>query len=329
MNDMWRIPSTLLALAALVGCASHGPAPVGQAGPTTVVEPAGKPAVAPAEAKPGYYTVKKGDTLYRIALEHGQDYRELAAWNNIDQPGRIEVGQQLRVVPPGAPEAAAGGAVVKPVAVPAPVAARPLEGAAAAPAAAAVVPSAESETLKRAPRGGKLAYSEQALAQAQAMDGTTVVQKETVVPVETSPAEKAAPAAAATANGDEAVDWAWPLPGKVISTFVEGGGGKESSKGIDLTGKPGEPVQAAASGKVVYVGSGLRGYGNLVIVRHNATYLSAYAHNSKILVKEGQTVAKGQKIAEVGNTDADQPKLHFEIRRQGKPVDPLKYLPAR
>ncbi len=125
------------------------------------------------------------------------------------------------------------------------------------------------------------------------------------------------------------MDWTWPTGGKVLTQFVDGGAGKESNKGIDIAGRAGEPVQAAAAGKVVYAGSGLRGYGNLVIVRHNATYLSAYAHNSKILVKEGQTVTRGQKIAEIGSSDADQPKLHFEIRFQGKPVDPLKYLPER
>jgi lipoprotein NlpD len=115
----------------------------------------------------------------------------------------------------------------------------------------------------------------------------------------------------------------------VLTQFVEGTAGKESNKGVDIAAHNGDPVQAAAAGKVVYVGNSLRGYGNLVIVRHNATYLSAYAHNSKIVVKEGQSVARAQKIAEAGSTDADQAKLHFEIRRQGKPVDPLKYLPPR
>ena len=120
------------------------------------------------------------------------------------------------------------------------------------------------------------------------------------------------------------VDWAWPLSGNLIAGFVEG-----SNKGIDIAAKPGDPVQAAAAGKVVYAGSGLRGYGKLVIVKHNPSFLSAYAHNSQILVKEGQSVTKGQKIAEAGASDSDQPMLHFEIRRQGKPIDPLKQLPSR
>jgi lipoprotein NlpD len=146
-------------------------------------------------------------------------------------------------------------------------------------------------------------------------------------PAEKPAAEKPAPVPAPAADGE--VDWAWPASGKLLATFTEGGGQDTATKGIDIAGKVGDPVLAAAAGKVVYVGNGLRGYGNLVIVRHNAAFLSAYAHNSRILVKEGQTVTRGQRIADLGNSDADQPKLHFEVRHQGKPVDPLKYLPAR
>ncbi len=127
-----------------------------------------------------------------------------------------------------------------------------------------------------------------------------------------------------TAAGNEEVSWMWPANGKLLGTFSEGG-----NKGIDINGKAGDPVLAAGAGKVVYSGTGLRGYGKLVIVKHNNTYLTAYAHNQNLLVKEGQSVTKGQKIAEMGNTDADQVKLHFEIRRQGKPIDPLKQLPQR
>ena len=119
------------------------------------------------------------------------------------------------------------------------------------------------------------------------------------------------------------IDWAWPASGKVISGFSE----TANLKGIDIAGKSGQPVFASGPGKVVYAGSGLRGYGKLIIIKHNNTFLSAYAHNREILVKEGQQVAKGQKIAEMGDSDADQVKLHFEIRRFGKPVDPAKFLP--
>ncbi len=122
---------------------------------------------------------------------------------------------------------------------------------------------------------------------------------------------------------DARLDWAWPTSGKVIAGFSEG----SNLKGIDIAGKAGQPVLASAAGRVVYAGAGLRGYGKLVIVKHNNTYLSAYAHNREILVKEGQQVSKGQKIGEMGDTDADQVKLHFEIRRLGKPIDPAKFLP--
>ena len=122
---------------------------------------------------------------------------------------------------------------------------------------------------------------------------------------------------------DAKVDWAWPTSGKVIAGFSE----SANLKGIDIGGKAGQPVLASAAGRVVYAGAGLRGYGKLVIVKHNNTYLSAYAHNREILVKEGQHVTKGQKIGEMGDTDADQVKLHFEIRRLGKPIDPAKFLP--
>ena len=138
------------------------------------------------------------------------------------------------------------------------------------------------------------------------------------------PAAAAKPDVAPAAPVAAAVQWQWPAPGKLIDTFDE-----SRSKGIDIAGNDGDPVAAAADGEVVYVGSALRGYGNLVIVKHSDEFISAYAHNRQILVKQGQAVKRGQKIAEFGRSDADRTKLHFEVRRQGKPVDPLKYLPAR
>ncbi len=221
--------------------------------------------------KAGYYTVRQGDTLLRIGLDHGQSARDLARWNNLDNPNLIETGQVLRVSPP-AQEAAA----VRP-AVPA---------VTAAPAAAAQAASAAS-----APIAAK--------------------------PVAT------APPTPANVEGDDPIAFQWPVRGPLIAGFDEA-----KNKGLDIAGKAGDPVLAAADGKVVYAGSGLRGYGNLIILKHNNTYLTAYAHNQTLLVKEEQTIKRGQKIAEMGNSDADQVKLHFEIRRQGKPVDPAKYLPA-
>ena len=127
------------------------------------------------------------------------------------------------------------------------------------------------------------------------------------------------------APGSDDVDWAWPIQpvpkGKLIAMFTD------ANKGVDISGGKGTPILASAPGKVVYSGAGLRGYGRLVIIKHNATWLSAYAHNEKILVGEGEEVKRGQKIAEMGSSDADQVKLHFEIRKQGKPVDPMKFLP--
>ena len=128
----------------------------------------------------------------------------------------------------------------------------------------------------------------------------------------------------AASEGPDSVAWMWPATGRILAGFSEA-----TNKGVDIVGKIGDPVVASASGRVVYSGTGLRGYGKLIIIKHNQTYLSAYAHNSNLLVKEGQNVVRGQKIGEIGDTDSSQAKLHFEIRRLGKPVDPLKYLPAR
>lgn len=315
----------------LAACASRAPVPVvDRAAPPPAPAPLVKPAVPVPVTGEGRlpYTVKKGDTLYSIALEHGHDYRDVAAWNGIENPNRIQVGQELRMSPPesvAVPESEAPVAVITPVVNTALVETRPV--------------ASDGDGVKHGPKGGKLPYSERALASLrEAPPSESLTQK----PIE-KPAEKVAektvekplqkveekPAPVAPLPEADAVNWAWPAPGKTLAGFSEGGGGAESNKGVDILGKTGDPVLAAAEGKVVYVGSGLRGYGNLVIVRHNATYLSAYAHNSKILVKETQAVSRGQKIAEIGNSDADQAKLHFEIRRQGKPVDPLKYLPVR
>ncbi|MDQ0571293.1 lipoprotein NlpD [Variovorax paradoxus] len=138
------------------------------------------------------------------------------------------------------------------------------------------------------------------------------------------PPVTASPSAPAANAGDEDLGWIWPAHGSLIAGFDDA-----KNKGFDIGGKAGDAVLAAADGRVVYAGAGLRGYGNLIILKHNNTYLTAYAHNQTLLVKEDQSVQKGQKIAEMGNSDADRVKLHFEIRRQGKPVDPARYLPNR
>jgi lipoprotein NlpD len=262
-----------------------------------------KPAVnatrpATAAARPerkGFYRVRKGDTLYRIALESGQSYRDIVAWNKLTNPDDIKVDQVLRVTPPdgvqtGAVALAASGIEIRPLDAP------PATNGAAG-------------NNKTGPRGDKRAYSDSTLAELAKPDAATST---------TMPADKPV-----VVGEDEAVSWMWPADGKVVSAF---GGGK---RGIDIAGNSGQPVLAAAAGKVMYAGSGIRGYGNLVIVKHTNNLLSAYAHNETILVKEGELVTKGQKIAGMGNSDSDSVKLHFEIRQQGKPVDPSKYLPSR
>lgn len=296
-------PSLLLmalAAAVLAGCAnpSHRAPVEDRSGrPVTTSSAPATPETAPKPppgqenlGKPGYYAVKPGDTLIRIGLENGQNWRDIARWNNIENPDRIEVGQVVRVVPPGADT---NGVVVRPVLPAGRAESRPASGSASgasAPASTAVA-TAPASTASAGPASGS------------------------------SSAASPAPAAR---EGDDDVNWTWPASGNVVTGFDE-----VRSKGLSITGKAGDPVYAAADGRVVYAGSGLRGYGNLIIVKHNATYLSAYAHNQTLLVKEDQAVRRGQKIAEMGASDADRVQLHFEIRRQGKPVDPAKLLPSR
>jgi len=295
--------SLLLGTLMLVACSSpvrrpvvvedrpvgRGPAsPVSPAAaPAVEVRPgAGTPAVAvpsgvasPAEVspnagKPGYYTVRPGDTLVRIGLDHGQNWRDIARWNQLENPNLIEVGQVLRV----RPEA---------------LATRPLTK----------VPERPDRQPAGAPSGSPTG----------AVGGATAPAS--------SPAGSAREPITETAAE---LQWAWPAGGPVLQGFEE-----QRNKGLDIGGKAGDPVLAAAEGRVVYAGSALRGYGNLVILKHNGTFLSAYAHNQTLLVKEDQMVKRGQKIAEMGSTDAERVQLHFEIRRDGKPVDPARYLPAR
>ena len=305
---LWAVFALMLAAcssrqsAPVIDRASPGPAarPVAPAAPTT----------ASTSTSADLYTVKRGDTLFGIALDHGQDYRDIAAWNNIANPNQIQVGQVLRVTPSGATVAASpttdSGVVVRPIA---PAGSAPV---------AAVAPKTE-------PSGAKKPYSDAAYAQMQ-KDSTrpaiAVAPAATPPPAAKPPEPK--PADPRPAEADD-VAWAWPASGRVIGQFTESG----ANKGIDIAAKVGDPVLAAGPGRVVYSGQGLRGYGRLIIIKHNNTFLSAYAHNSNLLVKEGQNVTRGQKIAEAGNTDSDVPKLHFEIRRQGKPVDPARLLPEQ
>lgn len=258
----------------------------------------------------GYYVVRKGDTLLQISLDFGQNYRDLVAWNNLANPDDIKIDQVLRVLPPE------GGAQTSSVATSSGVEVRPLTPPAAVNGA---VPN------KSGPRGTKRPYSESALAELQKPEASPAAPASSTIAKAEPPkaVEKAPEASPPPLSEDESIAWIWPAEGKVISSFSEG------KRGIDIAGKMGQPVLAAGDGKVLYAGSGIRGYGNLVIVKHSNNLLSAYAHNKTIFVKEDQSVNKGQKIAEMGNSDTDEVKLHFEIRQQGKPVDPSKFLPSR
>ena len=306
---------------ALAGCSSRPvQAPViERAAPAAV-----KPAPAVVDTRPDIYTVKRGDTLYSIALDQGHDYKELVAWNKLDDPSRLRPGQQLRLKPPAGAEEAP--VTVSPVSTSGRVEARALGAQGPARAEPAAPLSGAEGAIKSEPVARKLPYTPENVALLQRGDA---LPKQIPSP-EPAPAPAAIPApdtdAAAKTDadidGEDKVDWGWPAHGKILAGFSEA-----SNKGLDMAGKLGDPVIASASGRVVYSGSGLRGYGKLVIIKHNKTFLSAYAHNKDILVKEGQNVVKGQKIAEIGNTDADAPKLHFEIRKLGKPVDPARYLP--
>lgn len=302
-------------LLGLAACASSVPAPVSDRTParvTTAKPAAPKPEAARvtqqiAPSTDGLHTVQRGDTLYAIAFANSLDYREIAAWNQLESADIIRVGQVLRLTPP------AGTVETIPLDdEPAP-SARPL---------------AEAPVLHE-PQAVLLAYSEANWAQATAASPAV---KAAAAPAPgpqpsvaiapsapVAPITPAAPAATKTGGG-----WLWPADGTLAGRFGAAGG-----KGIDIVGQRNTPVTAVAPGKVVYSGSGLRGYGRLLIVKHAGEYLSAYAHNETVLVKEGDTVTAGQKIALMGDSDADQVKLHFEIRRYGKPLDPLKYLPER
>lgn len=276
--------SILACAAVLAACAnSPMPAPVVDRTSGGTAQPA---AASTEPAPPGYYRVKRGDTLYRIALENGQSYRDVAAWNNMANVNQIEVGQLLRVVPPSADVNAAPGVATVPVA-PGTVQSQPIDAArpVGTPMSASSTPPAAAPAAAAAPAVG------------------------------------AASGAASAPAGD--IRLGWPASGQLIGKFDDKG-----NKGIDIAGKKGDAVLAADEGRVIHVGP-LRGYGNLVIIKHNDTYLTAYGYNDKVLVAEQSTVRKGQKIAEMGNSDTDRVKLHFEVRKNGKPVDPMRYLPPQ
>lgn len=248
MNSITKYLLLLIAAASLMINAGCSTTP--RAKPANVVDRSGGSSES---VPPGYYRIKRGDTLARIALDNGQSPRDVAQWNNMSNPNQIEVGDLILVKPPAGTKATAK-------------------------------PAAKTPSNTDAPK----------------VDAPKEASKEMVA--------------------EPGIRLSWPAKGKVTDEF------SEKTKGIDIAGKLGDPVTAASDGKVVYAGNSLRGYGNLVIIKHDNTYLTAYAHNRTLLVKEGDSVKKGQKIAEMGDTDTNSVKLHFELRVNGKPVNPTPYL---
>ena len=310
-----RLAVVLAAL--LAGCASQPTqAPVVERSPIAAPAPplpVAQPAPIPGARIHRTYVVKPGDTLYSIALEQGVDYHDLAHWNHLDDPTQISVGQTLQVSPPQTVTvgAARGSG---------PVEARPLS------ATATGARGAGDGSTKSEPKALRLPYSEQNMALLAKGDQGAAAPAPAAQPTKAAPAApKPAPQPAVTTAkaAPGGIAFIWPAKGKLLTGFSQ-----SDNKGVDIGGKIGDPVYAAAPGRIMYTGTGIRGYGKLIVIKHQDGFNSVYAHNSQILVKEGQMVKRGERIAILGETDAKRPMLHFEIRKSGKPVDPLKYLPG-
>jgi lipoprotein NlpD len=301
MNRVVRLVC-LLACLSLLACANPRLAPMEQAHYRTPNQPTAS------------HTVQAGETLYAIAWLYDQDYRDLARYNGLQEPFAIQVGQSIYLT---APRRQSERASAKPAARPATAVAKPATAkpVIASQAKSGSKPTAASQAKKA---NSKSTTSSQAKANSKSTTGSQAKSrgKSTAASQPTAKSKSAA----RPANG--AIAWQWPTKGNVVQKFAPANG----AKGIKISGKAGQAITAAANGKVAYSGSGLRGYGQLLIIKHNGEYLSAYAHNRKLLVKEGDTVTAGQRIAEMGDSEAAQVMLHFEIRKAGKPEDPLLHL---
>jgi lipoprotein NlpD len=283
-----------------------------------------RPVTMPAGTRETTHTVQAGENLYRISVNNGLRHQDVAQWNALENFD-IKVGQVLRLTAPGSNTATP--------------AIRQTANTITSPTTD--IGSKGSSAVKSYPKALKLPYSENASKSlAQQSEGTSGVASGASIAaskpaIPTLPASKTPPAKVVASEPEKqvtetsskpsaqissTVGWIWPTEGKVVRRF------SEQNKGLDIAGSMGQAIIAAGDGKVVYSGSGLKGYGKLIIIKHDKVFLSAYAHNSELLVKEGQSIKKGQKIATMGNSDTDQVKLHFEIREYGKPVNPDKYL---
>ncbi len=323
MSNRVNFLSVLVVTLLLSACASKTPAPVEdrrpatpptESQPTTLITTPVNPVAATAD-EGKTHTVQKGETLYAIAFQNNLDYRELAIWNNIENLHVIKVGAVLRLSPPAVLVASPQPRPSEPVVTPLSIV--PM------PSASTERPAQNSAILKIEPKAGKVPYTDQTLAKLEHEAGSLVSSTTPAAP--TPAVTPPAPVVAAVVDpaANEGVDWAWPVKGALVSQFTE------LNKGIDIAGSRGTAIHAAANGTVIHTGAGIRGYGRLVIIKHGLNWVSAYAHNEKIIVTEGMQVRQGQKIAEMGNSDTDNVKLHFEIRKQGKPVNPAKFLPAK
>lgn len=309
-------------LTVLAGCASGPPAPVvdlsigGSSRASTTDNSVANPQVQTHDT----YRVVAGDTLYSIAFRRGLDYRELAKWNAIASPYRIGVGQLLRLQP----AQTAQNAQPEPGLAITEAAPERAVAATVTPLTVTTLPASATRSTVAASGESVIASDPVSPPNVPATPVNSVVQAppdEAVV----APPPAPQPAAKVAELNVGGVTWRWPSDGKVINTYVDG---DQTRQGLDIAGKAGDPVRAAAAGEVVYSGNGLIGYGELIIVKHNSSFLSAYAHNRKRLVKEGEHVIAGQQIAQMGSTASSRDELHFEIRKNGKPVNPLDYLPA-
>lgn len=329
---LMRISFFLFLVLSLEGCISKpNPAPI-------VERPLSRSSGVSGSNVKGYekreaYIVQKGDTLYGIALKNGLDIGQLAEINNIADPRELRVGQELYLQKFTSQEQGHRQTDY---------ASQPTLFSISQPSNTGVVGSQvgtlpdgeniKSELLKTEPKGVLLPYS--SAAQKQLENQTRIPQNQKLVEKKQEPYQadsnkditdsgSGQSASIQTNTNSSGINWGWPASGQVISRF------SEKSKGVGISGQPKQAILASAPGTVVYSGNGLRGYGNLIIIKHNDSYLSAYGHNSKLFVHEGDSVSKGQKIAEMGQTDSGVVKLHFEIREKGKPVDPLGFLPTR
>jgi lipoprotein NlpD len=313
MNGLMRWSALITIAILMAGCTAS----------TVVVQqpPGGQAVIRPVQAgnAPGTYTVVKGDTLYSIAFRNGTDFRALGELNGVAAPYTIWPGQVLRLPGRGAPvPMREPTAVVVAKAPPPPP-----------PAHSPGTPAPVFQSVQTGPATNTPPPS----SSIPATPPTTTVVPVAGVPVAPPAASNAAPAVAATpvmatSGGTRTaggVKWRWPASGSVAGRFQAGA----AIPGIDIAGKAGDPVVAAADGVVVYSGNGLVGYGELVIIKHNDSLLSAYGHNRKRLVTEGQQVKAGQQIAEMGSSSSSRDELQFQIRKDGSPVDPLDYLPSR